>query len=185
MSRITDLVANTSLGTADLLVVVDVDDTTMASTGTDKKLTVAQLLGFPAHSFSTPVSPSATGSTSLVMMGLGGTFTITPASSGTVQATINGQLTTATGVATISYAPRFGTGGAPANGAAVTGTNFGAVGTFTTQAPATNANVPMSITGLVTLTPGTAYWFDLALATSSGADAASFTNPMFTAVEIA
>lgn len=185
MSRITDLVANTSLATNDLLVVVDVSDTSMASTGTDKKLTVAQLLGFPANVSSTPADPASTVSTTLVMMGLGSSWAITPASSGKVLVNVTGGVTTATAVVNFFYTGRFGTGTAPLNGAAVSGTRFGAVEDAISAASAAGVYLPFAFTALVTLTPGTAYWFDLALSTTNAADAASFRALSFTAVEIA
>lgn len=68
MSRITDLTAVGTLHTDDLLVDVDVHDTTMAATGTDKKLTIAQLgtglstlAAIPYHAVSTPAGSAITG----------------------------------------------------------------------------------------------------------------------------
>lgn len=45
MSKITDYAAITSVQSDDLLVVVDVHDTSMAATGTDKKMQISQLPG--------------------------------------------------------------------------------------------------------------------------------------------
>lgn len=44
MSKLTDLTANTSVDNADLLLTVDVSDTSMAATGTDKKITWSNIL---------------------------------------------------------------------------------------------------------------------------------------------
>src|SRR5258708_9986826 len=124
MARITDLAATSSLAAADLLVVVDVDDTTMAATGTDKKLTVAQLLSFPANAVSLPANPAGTVSLTAVMMGLGSTCAITTNSSGRVLVTMTGQARTATAAVSCTTGGRYGTGTAPVNGAAGTGSRF-------------------------------------------------------------
>src|SRR5258708_19693607 len=124
MARITDLAANSSLAAADLLVVVDVDDTTMAATGTDKKLTVAQRLSFPANAVSLPANPAGTVSLTAVMMGLGSTCAITTNSSGRVLVTMTGQARTATAAVSCTTGGRYGTGTAPVNGAAGTRTTF-------------------------------------------------------------
>ena len=188
MSKITALTANTSLAAGDLLVVVDVDDTTMAATGTDKKLAISDLQTFikagPASASATPANPTATASTSLKMMGLGSSCALTPGSSGTVLVTVTGEVTTATAVVTATWGGRYGTGAAPANGAAVSGTRFGAAADLSTQAQAAGAGVPFALTALLSLTPGTAYWFDIALDTANASDSASVTNISFTAVEI-
>src|SRR5258708_25891405 len=125
MARITDLAANSSLAAADLLVVVDVDDTTMAATGTDKKLTVAQLLSFPANAVSLPANPAGTVSLTAVMMALGSTCAITTNSSGRVLVTMTGQARTATAAVSCTTGGRYGTGTAPVNGAAGTGDRGG------------------------------------------------------------
>lgn len=69
MSKITDLAAVGTLHSNDLLIDVDVHDTTMAATGTNKKLTVAQLassmatLGLLYPCISVPPSGDTTGVT--------------------------------------------------------------------------------------------------------------------------
>lgn len=189
MSQITALTANTSLATADLLVVVDVDDTTMAASGTDKKLLVGDLgtlvRSVPANAQSVPApDPAGTVSLTLVMMGLGSSCAITPASSGKVLINITGFGRTQTAAVSFMFGPRFGTGTAPINGAAVTGTRFGMQADATIQSPVAGAYVPFAVTALLTLTPGTAYWFDMALNTSNAADAANLADMSFTALEV-
>lgn len=65
-TKISDLAALTSLATGDLSVWVDVSDTTMAASGTDKKVTLADvaaaILASPALT-GTPTAPTATGGT--------------------------------------------------------------------------------------------------------------------------
>lgn len=190
MARITDLTANSSLASGDLLVVVDIDDATMDATGTDKKLAISDLstfiLGTPVTSTGQPANPAATASLTLVMMGTGTTCKITPASTGKVQVTITGLVFTNTAAVNLTFGARFGTGTAPANGVAVTGTRWGSGTTdLTTRSAALAVGVPFALTDLLTLTPATAYWFDIALLTSAGADTAAVTNLSFVAREVA
>jgi hypothetical protein len=132
----------------------------------------------------TPANPATTASTTLVMMGLGSTVAYTPRSSGLVLVMFSCSVATATAVAVITIGPRFGTGGAPANGVAVTGTRFGVVADITTQAPSTTAPDSVSAQAVLALTANTAYWVDLALATAVGADAATMTNVSIALVEL-
>ena len=94
------------------------------------------------------------------MMGLGATCHLTPNYSSRVRVTVTGYLS-----GTVSSGAQakllFGTGTAPANGAAATGTQIGQSTSFTSLSGQT---VPVTLTGIITgLTPGTAYWFDVAL----------------------
>ena len=64
----------------------------------------------------------------------------------------------------------YGTGTAPANAAAITGTAIGAVPVY--SAAANNQRVPFNITVIITgLTLGTAYWLDLMLGAVTGGTA--------------
>jgi len=189
MSRITDLTASSSLAGGDLTVVVDIDDATMDATGTDKKLAISDLAtfirGVTASAVAKPGNPAATASTTLVMMGLGGTCQITPSSTGKVQVILSGEVFTATAAVVATFGGRFGTGAAPVSGAAVTGTRFGSAADLTAQSAVITAGVPFTLPDLLTLTPGTAYWFDLAVKTANAADAADFYALSFLAVEVA
>ena len=142
-------------------------------------------LSTPAVSLgSAPADPAGTVSTTQVMMGLGSAWTLTPGSTGKTLVTITGLVTTATAIATAQWTGRFGTGTAPLNGVAVVGTRLGPAGNMTTKPQGIGVFVPFAITALLALTAGTAYWFDLALATSAGADAASFSQLSASLVEI-
>lgn len=137
---------------------------------------------------STPTAPAATASTTLVMMGLGTNATgtpwaFTPLSSGKVLVNVTGLVTTATAVATATFGGRFGTGTAPINGAAVSGTRFGGAGDSTTRPQSAGAAVPFALTAVLSLTAGTTYWFDLALDTNAGADAASVSDVSISIIE--
>jgi hypothetical protein len=120
-----------------------------------------------AVSSQTPAIPTAPASLAVfTMQGLAGAFT--PASSGKVIIIVTGTVICPSATAAgdgIKWQLCYGTGTAPANAAAVTGT---AVGVFQSY---TNANTvlagdvatPFTAVGVVTgLTVGTAYWFDLA-----------------------
>jgi hypothetical protein len=121
-----------------------------------------------ARSTAAIAAPTLTASTSAVMMGLAGT--ITPNAGGNVQIMINGDFgnSVATDGGTLQIA--YGTGAAPANGAAATGTVLGGV-VKATSATA-GARVPFCLIGYVTgLLGGTAYWIDVQLAAVTGGNA--------------
>lgn len=123
-----------------------------------------------ASSQSTPANPTGTTSTTGVMMGLAGS--ITPTQSGKVMIIISGDAmanvcatTGATGGAQVQI--RYGTGTAPTNGAALTGTAVGALEKWVCS-HATSRD-PFSVNAVVTgLTVNTAYWIDLELIATQG-----------------
>jgi len=120
-------------------------------------------------------APSSTTSTTGLMMGLGATFTITPVATGRIRIRLHGQYQTATGLATVTLTAKYGTGTAPVNGAAATGTTFDTAQTLEGPATATSGTFILEdeITGS---TLGTALWFDIELATGNASDAASIKN---------
>lgn len=136
-----------------------------------------------------PANPTAPASTAAYkMQGLSGT--ITPKKSGTVDFSICGTIIAPAGTTVdngIAYQLYYGTGGAPANAAATTGTAFGVIQTFTLSASATafgDVHCPFSITAVVSgLTVGTAYWFDLAAESVTTASDMGFQNISMTATE--
>jgi hypothetical protein len=116
----------------------------------------------------TPSNPTGTTSATGVMMGLGSTCKITPTFSGRVHVQFYGQMTNSVGgsayACTTTY---YGSGSAPSNGAASTGT---AVGT----GPCAYTTVPYVNGGIVTgLTLNAAYWFDQKVQSSTGSSTAS------------
>lgn len=121
----------------------------------------------------TPGNPGATLSTTLVMMGLGATITYTATSSGKVLVIISGFHQIATAVQTNTIGARFGTGTAPNNGDAVTGTRFGGVADASIRPPSVGGPCAWSFNAVLSLTPNTATWFDIALACPNGAGADS------------
>ena len=112
----------------------------------------------------TPADPASTTSTSGVMMGISGS--ITPANTGRVMIIISGDLKNGTNNGNTTVQIRYGTGAAPTNGNALTGTSLG--GQINMTAASANQRVPFSCNSIVTLTVGTTYWIDLALKAVSG-----------------
>jgi hypothetical protein len=132
----------------------------------------------PGSAHATPANPTGNASGTLVMMGLG--CVITPNRSGKVLFVISGNVQNANAGDGWNYQIRYGTGAAPGNGAALAGTAASALAP--NIAPSA---VPFSTQGLVTgLTPGTAYWFDLALARFTGTGLATVTNLTCDAAEL-
>jgi parallel beta-helix repeat protein len=133
-----------------------------------------------------PANPASTVSATAVMMGLGSTCAFTPRGSGRVLVNVTAYASSTTAAAGINCGGRYGTGTAPANGVAATGTQFGSASDAGARPSGTgsNAGTAFAFTDILTLTPGTAYWLDLALLTTNVADAASLTNISMTLVEL-
>jgi hypothetical protein len=111
-----------------------------------------------ANSQSTPSNPTGTTSTTPVMAGLAAT--ITPTNSGKVLIIVSGILRNNTATDGINVQMAYGTGAAPANGDAATGTTTGNL-LHGLNEPDFNY-YPFSVQSVVTgLTVSTAYWIDL------------------------
>lgn len=130
---------------------------------------------------STPANPTGTTDTTGKMMGLAGA--ITPVVTGRVKMTITGDCFNATAIADgTSIQIRTGTGTAPVNGAALTGSTQGAKVSYI--AATTAEKSPFSLTVLVTgLTLGAAIWIDLAIAAITGGTA-TVENITIVAIEL-
>jgi hypothetical protein len=77
----------------------------------------------------------------------------------------------------------FGTGVAPTNGAAITGTQVGNV--IQSINSASNSGGAFVNGGIITgLSAGTAYWFDASLASNNGANTAAMSNLSCNAFEV-
>ena len=114
-----------------------------------------------------PFNPSGTSSTTLVMMGLGGTCTITPIRTGRLFLEFVGIMFNATALDTTRVQAYFGTGTAPTNPTAVTGTSVGPL--LPVASGTSNQSTAFSAGGIITgLTAGTAYWLDIALNVNAG-----------------
>ena len=128
-----------------------------------------------------PGNPTGTTNTTGLMMGLAGA--ITPSATGKVQITITGTIANATAIADGAKVQiRYGTGTAPVNTAALTGT---AVGSLQQYIAATTAETaPFAVSAVVTgLTLSTAYWLDVSLAAITGGTA-TVTGVSITAIEL-
>lgn len=113
----------------------------------------------PPSFLTTPANPAGTVSTVGVMAGLNQTLKM--ARSGRVLVSAYGTMANNTINDGAKTQIRFGTGAAPVNGAALTGTAVGTVQTVTGELAANNLNpfsLQASISGLLL---GTTYWFDL------------------------
>jgi len=139
----------------------------------------------PAFSDSGTANPTGTVSTSFVMMGLGSAAAITPKTTGRILVVATGGVFSSTASASGQGAflmLKRGTGTAPVNGAATTGTQISNTeqyifsGTNFVNAFATHAIV----TGL---TVNVAVWLDIALASLSGSFNASVDNVKIAAIE--
>lgn len=114
-----------------------------------------------------PGNPTGTTSAAGVMMGLGSTCTITPTYSSRIKFEIIPNLSNSTISQTMFFKVYWGTGAAPVNGAATTGTQVGA--SNNPDSGTANFHYPAVSGGIVTgLTPGTAYWFDANIGTTGG-----------------
>ncbi len=178
--------AVTTTGTVAATLIAQAKNTVLAgpTTGSNANPTFRALVSadVPSPTFTPNVTqvsalnPSAQGTSSVFkMLGLGqsGT-TFTPATTGLVEVSITGNVLYIAS-STNQIKMMFGTGSAPVNNAAVTGTLMG-----TNQSAATSSATalisPFSISATVSgLTLSTTYWFDLATASSSGS-ALTLTN---------
>ncbi|HUR21672.1 MAG TPA: hypothetical protein VMZ90_12730 [Vicinamibacterales bacterium] len=124
----------------------------------------------PQISSTFPGNPTATTSTTDVMMGLGSTIAFTPRQSGALRVTIGMMAANSLATKGVSATMYRGSGSAPTNGAAVTGsqTSGSKIFTATDNGAMTNIVLDAFATGL---TVGTAYWFDVALKAVSGGTA--------------
>jgi hypothetical protein len=121
------------------------------------------------YSDSTPSNPTGTTSTTGVMMGLAIAFT--PVRSSVVMVQVEGQLQNNTASDGAKATLYYGTGTAPTNGAALTGTAKGQPG-YIDNVPTASKRWPFGITTILTgLTLNTAIWLDLALAALTGGTA--------------
>lgn len=129
----------------------------------------------------TPANPTGTTNATGVMMGLSGS--ITPANTGNIMIVISGDAQDSAGNnGTVKIQIRYGTGSAPSNGAALTGSTAGGQPNYL---PAGGGSpTPFALNAIVTgLTLGTTYWIDISLSVGSG-DTAAVKNISISAFEI-
>lgn len=143
---------------------------------------VSTLIGGGAAQQALPADPTGITSSTAAMQGIGTNMSITPLQTGRIHIVITGTIFNATAIADGAIAAlRYGTGTAPANGAAATGT--AASNPVRYVAATTAGKVPFALTAVVTgLTLGTAYWIDLTLGNIT-AGTATITDISATAIE--
>lgn len=114
---------------------------------------------------SSPANPTGTADTTGKMMGLAGT--VTPSFSGRVLIAITGMMGNGAIGDGASVQIRYGTGAAPANADALTGTTLGKLKNMVASTAAGIQGVALAyvVTGL---TIGTAYWIDVGLKAVTG-----------------
>ncbi len=125
---------------------------------------VKNYLSGKAISIATPADPTGTTNTTGLMAGLAAT--ITPAFSGRVNIEVvgNGTNSGATAGQGVKAQIRYGTGTAPTNAAALTGTTSGSMVTVTLERATADLNAIALVGQASGLTLGTAYWIDVAQA---------------------
>ena len=129
---------------------------------------------------SQPTNPTGTTSTTAVMMGLAGSILLQ--GTGRLLVMLSGDVKNDTTADGVTVQLRYGTGVAPVNGAALTGTAIGNTEAFTALTGVTQ--VPFSQQAVVSgLTVGTTYWLDAAVAAVT-AGTASILNLSLTAIEL-
>lgn len=133
---------------------------------------------------SAPANPTGTTNTSGLMMGLAGS--ITPLITGRVLIIITGNLTNSTAAAGdgAQVRIRYGTGNAPANAGALTGTAVGSAQRSVLERATASDPQTFSCVALVTgLTLSTAVWLDVECAAIVGGTAV-LTNVNIVAIEV-
>lgn len=112
-----------------------------------------------------PANPTGTTNTTGLMMGLGGSIAFTPIKSGKLMIVISGMISNSGNSNGAKTQIRYGTGAAPANGAALTGTVAGNIVSMINNANSGGLKSGFACVAIITdLTLGTAYWIDLSLA---------------------
>ncbi len=127
-----------------------------------------------------PSDPTGTTDTTGKMMGLAGSITLN--TSNKILLILSGDISTNTTADGAKVQLSYGTGSAPTNGAAITGTQCGSRPTFTGLTGV--LTVPFSVQCIVTgLNPGIAYWLDATEAAITGGTA-SVSNLSLSATEL-
>lgn len=151
-------------------------------TGADpafRALAISDVPTLAATNQTTFASKNNSSNGSITMLGIAGA--ITPGKTGTIMITIAGYITAGSSSYTNGFQIYTGTGSAPTNGAAVTGTARGSQSSANQDIAGA---VPFALVALVTgLTPATAYWIDIGATVNSAVT--STYNGCVVTVEIA
>lgn len=135
----------------------------------------------PTASQKSVAAPTGTASTTLVMAGVAGS--ITPSVTGRVLFMVSGNMASDTTNDGCRAQLSYGTGGAPSNGGALTGTQTGTIWIESQDLLGADKNGFSLQSWVTTLTVGTTYWIDLAFS-SVTAGTASLTDLTITALEM-
>lgn len=147
-----------------------------------KKLDGTGAYTVAALSQSSPSDPTGTTDTTGKMMGLAGSFT--PTSTGRALIVISGDIANGSVNDGAQVQIRYGTGSAPANAAALTGTTAGGVVKYNGASNTAAIKFPFALNAIVTgLTVNTAYWIDIGLAAIT-AGTASIKDISISVVEV-
>jgi hypothetical protein len=134
-----------------------------------------------ARTTASPANPTGTTSLTGVMMGMAGT--ITPKTTGNVLFLITFGISNNTASDGCSWIIKFGTGSAPANAAAPSGTSAGALSATVNNASTAAAVFGAAAEGYATgLVVNTAYWYDIDLTALTGGTC-SLNNVTIIAIE--
>lgn len=150
-------------------------------------VTTAAAAGIPAATQSQPANPTAPASTAaFAMQGLAGS--ITPGKTGSVLVVMSGNIISSVVTAGVGIKLQLshGIGAAPANAAALTGTQIGAVIEYTNPATVIAADVfiPFTVSAVLTgLSLGIAHWLDLAAEAVTTANDVGLANVSISAIE--
>lgn len=129
-----------------------------------------------------PADPSQITGATDSMLGMGTTVTYTPNRSGILSIDISGNITDDTSADLGTWKFRYGTGTAPANAAAASGTAVTPSSTWTALTGITSA--PFGDTQLITVTLGPTYWFDYSAAATGGGAKVGMTQMKFKIMEV-
>lgn len=154
--------------------------TTLVPSGSTAGCWIRLLNSSVANTFQSVINPTGTTSTSGVMMGIAGT--LKPANTGTIMVTISGYMSN-TSTGGVFAVIRYGTGAAPANGTANSGTGAGGAPQYNPSVASTQ--IPFSVNAIISgLTIGISVWFDLSVGCNTAAGTASVTAVSTSAYEI-
>ena len=143
--------------------------TQAAADNSTKVATTAYVDRTVGSTVASPADPAGTTATAAaVMMGLAGT--VTPTKTGRVLFTVSGQLANGTAGDGATVQMQTGTGTAPLNGAALTGTQRGNIQTVTSVSAAQKSGFGFAVP-VTGLTLGTAVWIDIAVKAVTGGTA--------------
>lgn len=128
-------------------------------------------------------APTPISGTTLLMAGLAVSFT--PKSTGKVFVSFSADMNNTVSNNGAAIEMRFGTGTAPTNGSALTGTLIGSLLRFT-KFTANSKDSPLATNGsIITLTAGVTYWFDVAFSEdTTGTGSVSVVNGTYCVCEL-